>query len=412
MLAATQRLIDDRFVVIVGSSGLAACMYERGTTAHYQFNIPINNPLGEDIMRNRLFREVEFWQRVSLIIWDELPMVHKETLEHVDALLRQLRRNSECFGGIPFVGCGDFKQVGPVMPGEAMWGVVNASVKASQLWLRMNTYRLQVSVRQADDPEFEQFIDGVGLGINQYEDLSMLGSVYTDVECFQFLYPQAEYRDAAHCCKRAYLAVLNSTVDRFNNFVLDQLPGEARNYYSSNVIREQHDFNARNIPYDNFLSDIEQSGLPLHILKLKQGALCCLMRNISTKDGLAKNAKVVVLSVHRRHVMIQTLPDNGEPGIIFPLTKRTFESRENRYAGYTVLRQQIPLRVAYAMTYNGCQAATLDKVALDVRVPSFTHGQLYTALSRVRNRHSIVTRREFGDPPDGPVRNIVYQDLI
>jgi len=339
-------------------------------------------------------------------------MVHKETLEYVDALLRQLRRNNECFGGIPFVGCGDFKQVGPVMPGEAMWGVVNASVKASQLWLRMNTYRLQVSVRQADDPEFEQFIDGVGLGINQYEDLSMLGSVYTDVECFQFLYPQAEYRDAAHCCKRAYLAVLNSTVHRFNNFVLDQLPGEARNYYSSNVIREQHEFNARNIPYDNFLSDIEQSGLPLHILKLKQGALCCLMRNISTKDGLAKNAKVVVLSVHRRHVMIQTLPDNGEPGIIFPLTKRTFEFRENRYAGYTVLRQQIPLRVAYAMTYNGCQAATLDKVALDVRVPSFTHGQLYTALSRVRNRHSIVTRREFGDPPDGPVRNIVYQDLI
>ncbi|KAG2742226.1 hypothetical protein P692DRAFT_201725486, partial [Suillus brevipes Sb2] len=55
----------------------------------------------------------------------------------------------------------------------------------------------------------------------------------------------------------------------------------------------------------------------------------------------------------------------------------------------TVNRKQFPLRPAYATTFNGSQGLTLQKAVLDLRTDSFAHGQLYTALSRVRGRRDI-----------------------
>ncbi|KAG1901757.1 uncharacterized protein F5891DRAFT_1027759 [Suillus fuscotomentosus] len=46
-------------------------------------------------------------------------------------------------------------------------------------------------------------------------------------------------------------------------------------------------------------------------------------------------------------------------------------------------RKQFSLRPLYATTFNGFQGLTLEKAVLDLRTYSFTHGQLYTAHSRV-----------------------------
>ena len=54
---------------------------------------------------------------------------------------------------------------------------------------------------------------------------------------------------------------------------------------------------------------------------------------------------------------------------------------------WTVIRKQFPLRLAYATTFNSCQGLTLAKTAVDLRIDPFAHGQLYTALSRVRHRN-------------------------
>jgi len=122
------------------------------------------------------------------------------------------------------------------------------------------------------------------------------------------------------------------------------------------------------------------------------------MRNISPQSGLVKNAKVVILALHRRHIIVRLLGDGGPIGEAVPLSKRIFEFRENAHVGYTILRHQMPLRLAYVMTYNGCRSSTLDRVVLDVRLPCFTHGQLYTAISRVRRQEDIVIRRDIAEP--------------
>ncbi|KAF9516607.1 hypothetical protein BS47DRAFT_1292211, partial [Hydnum rufescens UP504] len=46
--------------------------------------------------------------------------------------------------------------------------------------------------------------------------------------------------------------------------------------------------------------------------------------------------------------------------------------------------KQFPLWLAYSTTFNSCQGQTFDFIVLDGRSNVFSHGWLYTAISRVR----------------------------
>lgn len=77
-------------------------------------------------------------------------------------------------------------------------------------------------------------------------------------------------------------------------------------------------------------------------------------------------------------------------------------------------RRQFPVKVAYAISANRTQGATLIRVGADARFSFFSHGQMYVVESRVQNRQSIA----FGGLPPLPpgqrhaLLNIVYRDMI
>lgn len=70
------------------------------------------------------------------------------------------------------------------------------------------------------------------------------------------------------------------------------------------------------------------------------------------------------------------------PSILLPRIPFT----QTLTSGHTLLRRQDPLALAYCTTFNSCQGLTLDKVGVDITIPVFSHGQLYTALSRIRRQ--------------------------
>jgi hypothetical protein len=82
----------------------------------------------------------------------------------------------------------------------------------------------------------------------------------------------------------------------------------------------------------------------------------------------------------------------------------------------------IPIASSICHDYNKSQSQTLFKVLLDITSPPFSHGQLYVALSQVRDCKKIVmylTEEQLTMSSDSSltdflptVYNIVYQDVL
>jgi len=66
------------------------------------------------------------------------------------------------FGGIPFLGIGDFRQVAPVVKGTGVTPARLASVKSSPLWDAFHIMKLCAPIRSAQDALYTAFVDNVG----------------------------------------------------------------------------------------------------------------------------------------------------------------------------------------------------------------------------------------------------------
>jgi hypothetical protein len=153
---------------------------------------------------------------------------------------------------------------------------------------------------------------------------------------------------------------------------------------------------------------------------LKIGDVCLVTRALKGLE-IANNSRVLIVAIGEHTITVRTIGQNRERMIKIP--RITFKFRLPYGKSYQLTRKQFPLRLAYAMTYNKSQSQTLSKVLLDVTSPPFSHGQLYVALSRVRDCQNIVMylkreqlteiqidRHIMGLVPT--IENIVYQDVI
>ena len=69
----------------------------------------------------------------------------------------------------------------------------------------------------------------------------------------------------------------------------------------------------------------------------------------------------------------------------------------------------LPVQLAYAVTFNKCQGQTLDFIGVETRDQSFSHGQCYVALSRVRHRNALCF---YGTSEHLEIKNVVMRDMI
>jgi hypothetical protein len=79
--------------------------------------------------------------------------------------------------------------------------------------------------------------------------------------------------------------------------------------------------------------------------------------------------------------------------------------------GMKFQRWQVPVRLIFAGTVHRSQGMTLNRAVIDCRTKFWEHGQLYVALSRVRNPKNLCILLP-ADDPDSTIRPTVDPDVV
>lgn len=151
---------------------------------------------------------------------------------NIDAIHRiccVLKASHHPFGGIPFVGVGDFRQVGPVVKGTGAAATFDACVKSSPIWPSFRIFSLHRPMRSAGDPEYTTFVDGIGQNIqDENVSLDLLAKTNSVEDAIAFLFPPDVLANPAICIHRAFLSPRNIYVDEFNHKILELLNEQER----------------------------------------------------------------------------------------------------------------------------------------------------------------------------------------
>jgi hypothetical protein len=290
---------------------------------------------------------------------------------------------------------------------------VDASIKSSPLFDHFQIFRLTQPIRNAEDLEFANFVDTIGDGAGPDIPLDILSHVHTAKDLTDFVYPPEILSNPVACLSRSILAPTNLQVDSYNETMLRKVDGAARVYLAADSLKEVDDMGLT--APDSILDYVAKhtpAGLPPHSLTVKVNGVFRLLRNFSVDRGLVKNVRVVVTHTGTRLITVRLLRGVAGPvnriddeDILIPRINFT----ATLPSGHTLSRRQFPVALAYATTFNSCQGLTLDILGVDLTRPVFSHGQLYTALSRIRHRsHAKIRLR----PGETTTTNVTYHEIL
>ncbi|KAL3088235.1 hypothetical protein niasHS_009532 [Heterodera schachtii] len=421
----------------MATTGIAAELLYEGQTVHKrlcrQRHIDASTPLNVDLESNF----AEMLRRIDGMIIDEISMQNRDVLEYVDRLLRFVvpteLLKSLPFGGKAVVIGGDWKQLTPVVPGGGHLDQYNASVKNSALFKHFTTHRLVTNHRlQSGQQQYRDFLRRVGTGaINDIQQRVKLPQKIVEPDrdaLLHFVFPQElldkPLENWQKLAERAILCPLNKETFELNNKIMDMM--NAGNNTDNNdriytaitvpivddVDALQLENIAANINHENLMRQTPP-GIPQHQLRVKVGAVMMITNNISVEEGLCNGTRVQVLKLYENIIRCKILTGTHR-GDEHDLHKARFQFGGDPKALHEgpirCERIQFPLRPGSVMTINKSQGQTLSHVGVLLdKSQCFSHGQLYTALSRVREDTNIrVCTKNTGRR----VKNIVMLELL
>ena len=223
---------NNRIVLIMASSALSAICYPQGWTAHYLFGIPVTDDnINLKSTINPFSCRAHLIQAAHVIIWDELPMANKAAWECVHNLCYSITSKQQLFGGIPFIGAGDFWQVAPVIRGGDESATLMASVKSSFLWHSIELLSLTIPVCSIDDIQYTHFMDKIGEDVSgNRQTLLLLHSTFNVNDAVNFLFPPDVLHQPHLCLQRAFLSPRNIFIDKFNETIMLSMPDDYGSY--------------------------------------------------------------------------------------------------------------------------------------------------------------------------------------
>lgn len=343
-------------VAITASTGIAAT-HMNGMTIHAWSGIGVKDYLNEaDLMSlsNRKYLRDKM-EAVKVLIIDEISMLHKRQLDLVNKVLKFFKSNELPFGGIQVILAGDFFQLPPVgsdaEPNKEKFAFMSEAWKETQF----QCCYLTEQFRQSDN-QLNEILNEIRSGFVSDDSIDLLNQALINKSASSF--PTKLYTH-------------NFDVDKENRSQLAALFSETKLYTATSK------------GSDNLVEMLKKSVLTDEELKLKIGSKVMFIKNNYDKNYMNGTLGEVT-----------GYSDNG-----FPLVKVTsgevIEAEPEEWKiedekGKTLaLFNQVPLRLAWAITVHKSQGMTLDAAEIDLR-KTFEKGQGYVALSRLKTLESLV----------------------
>ncbi len=358
-------------VVVLAPTGVAA-LNVKGQTIHSFFGFP-PKPLSRSEIKKRRFRKL--YEKLDLLIIDEISMVRADMLDNIDYFLKINRNNPLPFGDVQMVFFGDLFQLPPVVASNEEKMLINFSYDSPYFFsahvfknLSLEMIELRKVYRQ-EERHFIRLLDAVRLNQADYDDIADLNERY--VPDFN---PEEHY---------ITLSTRNNIVNRINKIELDNIPLEEYTY----MAKVTGNFEARLFPTEA-------------LLKLKLEAQVMFIKNDPGKQYVNGTiGKVVHLDRDKIQVEIK---DNGKTKIIhvekeeWEIVKYKVADDDSNKIETQVMGtfEQYPLKTAWAITIHKSQGKTFDRVIIDMGRGAFEHGQTYVALSRCRTLDGIVLKQK------------------
>ncbi|XP_018422104.1 PREDICTED: ATP-dependent DNA helicase PIF1 [Nanorana parkeri] len=328
------------------STGVAAC-HIGGTTLHAFAGIGSGKaPLEQCIELANRPGVRQHWTSCRHLIIDEISMVEGEFFDKLEAVARAVRGRDEPFGGIQLIVCGDFLQLPPVTQASSQ----TKFCFQAKSWRRCIHLTMELTaVRRQTDKTFINLLQAIRLGRCTEEVTRQL--VLT-----------ANHKIERDGILATRLCTHKDDVDLTNERRLQQLPGEIHTYEA--------------LDSDPMLVKTMDTQCPVgQRLQLKKGA------QIRQSSALFK-----FLPAKERGGRVcaaETLPKvHFLCGVTEVMKMERWVIKA--HGGVYLSRQQLPLKLAWAISIHKSQGMTLDCVEISLsRV--FESGQAYVALSRARS---------------------------
>lgn len=335
-------------VALTASTGIAAT-HIGGVTIHSFSGIGVADRLS-DWEVDRIASTERIAKRIlaaKVLVIDEVSMLAAHTLDLVDRVFREVLQNPSPFGGIQIIFVGDFFQLPPVSRGgKAVYAF------DSKAWQELDpTVCYLTEQHRHDDRNFSALLSAIrsnSFDEGHHERISERYSSFEDA-------PKSAPKLFTH----------NADVDRINSDELAKLPGDAVSFTMYGKGRK------------SLLEQLKRGCLSPERLELKEGATVMFTKN--SQQGRYVNGSLGIVQGFDEETGLPIVKLRGGNKIVADRAKWNIE--ENGTVKASI--EQIPLRLAWAITVHKSQGMSLDEAIIDL-TKAFEFGQGYVALSRVR----------------------------
>lgn len=339
---------------VTASTGIAAT-HINGTTIHSWSGIGIKERLTAYELealeeKQPLYKK---WTTTQVLIIDEVSMLHATFLETLDSVAKHMRRNDEPFGGLQVVFTGDFFQLPPVTKN---FGGEDDAVFAfqSRAWVASKPVVCYLT------EQYRQGNDGLSDVLNAIRDGEITESHYEILEGRVGKKGHDDY---------IKLYTHNENVDRINEEAFARVKGEERQY---EMITKGKGV---------ILEGLKKNCLADELLTLKIGTKVICIKNAQDRSYVNGSMGTVV-SFNKEGSPVVELVNGKKVTIVADSWKIEEDGKVKAEL------QQLPLKLAWAITVHKSQGMTLDNAHVDLS-RAFASGQGYVALSRLRSLEGL-----------------------